>query len=228
MSHHCHDEHAGHGGHDHHEHDHDHSDDITPALQSSLYEQINFDEITTLNESRRDAGKAVVKKTWAERLSSEPELESDADEQLLMTVPFTEQVKLHSILLRTSPSPSAPRTLHLYINRADLDFSSAEELEPVQKLELSQTSDVQEIPVKRALFGKVQRLGLFFVDNFGDGDEDVSRVSYVGFKGEWTRLGRAPTNILYEAAPQPGDHKLKGTSVNKMGSDIGGGRGPGM
>ncbi|GJN74114.1 hypothetical protein PLIIFM63780_008192 [Purpureocillium lilacinum] len=225
MSHHCHDEHAGHGGHDHHEHDH--SDDITPALQSSLYEQINFDEITTLNESRRDAGKAVVKKTWAERLSAEPELESDADEQLLMTVPFTEQIKLHSILLRTSPSASAPRTLHLYINRADLDFSSAEELEPVQKLELSQTSDVQEIPVKRALFGKVQRLGLFFVDNFGDGDEDVSRVSYVGFKGEWTRLGRAPTNILYEAAPQPGDHKLKGTSINKMGSDIGG-RGHGM
>lgn len=97
----------------------------------------------------------------------------------------------------------------------------------MQKLELSQTLDVQEIPVKRALFGKVQRLGLFFVDNFGDGDEDVSRVSYVGFKGEWTRLGRAPTNILYEAAPQPGDHKLKGTSINKMGSDIGG-RGHGM
>jgi hypothetical protein len=83
---HCHDEHDHHGhGHDHGEHDH--TDDITPALQSSLYEQINFDEITTLNESRRDAGKGIVKKTWAERLSSEPELESDADEQLLMTVP---------------------------------------------------------------------------------------------------------------------------------------------
>lgn len=99
---HCHDEHAGHGGHGHdhhhddhhHDHDHDHSDDITPALQSSLYQQINFDDITTLNESRRDAGKAVVKKTWAERLSAEPELESDADEQLLMTVPYVEKPSL--------------------------------------------------------------------------------------------------------------------------------------
>ena len=82
---HCHDEH---GGHDHsHDHDHDHSDDITPALQASLYQQINFDEITTLNESTADAGKAVVKKTWAERLNPEPELQSDTDEQLLMTVP---------------------------------------------------------------------------------------------------------------------------------------------
>lgn len=86
---HCHDEHVGHGAHDHHHGDeHDHSDDITPALQSSLYQQINFDEITTLNESIRDAGKAIVKKTWAERLSAEPELASDADEQLLMTVPY--------------------------------------------------------------------------------------------------------------------------------------------
>ncbi len=84
MSHshsHCHDEHGG------HDHEHDHSDDITPALQSSLYEQINFDEIVTLNEAQRDAGKAIVKKTWMERLDLSPELESDADEQLLMTVP---------------------------------------------------------------------------------------------------------------------------------------------
>lgn len=144
--------------------------------------------------------------------------------QMLTYHSFTAQVKLHSILIRTSPADCAPKTLHLYINRDDLDFSAAEDTQPLQVLELSQTSDVQEIPVKRALFGKVHRLVLFFVDNFGD---DVSRVSYVGFKGEWTRLGKAPANILYEAAPQPGDHKVKGTSVNEMGSGIGG-RGPGM
>jgi len=140
---------------------------------------------------------------------------------------FTAQIKLHSILLRTSPSLSAPKTLHLHINLSNLDFSSAEDAKPAQTLELSQTSDVQEIPVKRALFGKVQRLTLFFEDNFGDGEEDVTRITYVGFKGEWTRLGKAPTNIIYEAAAQPGDHKIKGTDVNQMGSGIGG-RGPGV
>ncbi|RFN48774.1 hypothetical protein FIE12Z_6969 [Fusarium flagelliforme] len=222
---HCHDEHSGHGhGHDHHEHDH--SDDITPAVQFSLYSQINFDHIVTLNEAPRDVGQQIVKKTWQERLSTEPELASDVDEQLLMTVPFTAQIKLHSILIRTSNSASAPKTLHLFINRDDLDFAAVEESDPVQTLELSQTSDLQEIPVKRALFGKVQQLVLFFADNFGDGDEDVTRISYIGFKGEWTQLGRAPANIIYEAAANPGDHKLKGTSVNQMGSGIGG-RGPG-
>jgi hypothetical protein len=98
---------------------------------------------------------------------------------------------------------------------------------------------VQEIPVKRALFGKVQRLTLYFVDNFstpvresgsdgeedGDGEEEeaeaeaeVSRMSYVAFKGEWMQLGRAPTQILYEAVPNPSDHALKGKNI--LGSGL--------
>ncbi|KAK9417885.1 putative DUF1000 domain protein [Seiridium unicorne] len=227
MSHHCHDEHShSHGG-DGHDHEHDHSDDITPALQHSLYQHIDFDSVNTMNEANAGSGKAIIKKTWVERLQTEPELESDADEQIILNVPFTGQVKLHSILLRSSPSDSAPRTLKVFINRSDLDFETASELDPTQEFELSQTSDVQELPVKRALFGKVQRLTLFLEDNFGDGDEDVTRLSYLGFKGEWMQLGRAPVNILYEAAPNPNDHALKGTNVNAMGSGIGG-RGPGV
>lgn len=82
---HCHDEHDGH--HHHHGDEHDHSDDITPALQFSLYQHINFDEVTTLNETTHGSGKAIVKKTWAERLTDEPELASDADEQLIINIP---------------------------------------------------------------------------------------------------------------------------------------------
>lgn len=81
---HCHD-HAH--PHDHSEGAHDHSDDITPALQTLLYQQIDFSQITTLNESRPSAGAAIVQKTWAQRLDATPHLSSDADEQLLMTVP---------------------------------------------------------------------------------------------------------------------------------------------
>lgn len=134
---------------------------------------------------------------------------------------------MHSILIRTSQSASAPKTLKVFQNRDDIDFAAAEDGAPDQTFELSQTSEVQELPVKRAKFGKVQRLTLFVPDNFGDGDEEVTRLSYLGFKGEWMQLGRAPANILYEAAANPSDHKLKGTSVNQMGSGIGG-RGPGQ
>jgi PITH domain len=137
---------------------------------------------------------------------------------------FTGQVKLHSILIRTSNSSSAPKTLKAFINRNNIDFSTASDLPTTQEFYLSQTSDIQEVPVKRALFGKVQSLTLFFVDNFGLGEEEVTRVSYLGFKGDWMQLGKAPTNIIYEAAAQPGDHAIKGTSINKMGSSLGGGR----
>ena len=136
---------------------------------------------------------------------------------------FTGQVKLHSILIRTSNSSSAPQTLKVFINRDDLDFSTASDISATQEFHLSQTSEVQDIPAKRALFGMVQSLTLFFVDNFGHGEEDVTRITYLGFKGEWMQLGRAPTNIIYEAAANPSDHALKGTALNKMGGSLGGG-----
>ncbi|CAP70843.1 uncharacterized protein PODANS_3_9010 [Podospora anserina S mat+] len=218
MSHHCHDEHHdhSHGG----EGEHDHSDDITPALQFSLYQHIDFDGVATLNEATYGSGKEVLKKTWAERLRVEPEVESDGDEQLLVNVPFTGQVKLHSILLRTSDSDSAPKTMKVIINRDDVDFDVAESATATQEFELARTGEVQEVAVRRARFNAVRRLSLFFPDNFGDGDEDVTRISYIGFKGEWMQLGRAPANILYEAAANPSDHKVKGVGVNQMGSDI--------
>lgn len=77
--------------------------------------------------------------------------------------------------------------------------------------------------MKRALFGKVRNITLFFADNHGDGEEDVTRIEYLGFKGEWMKLGGAPQEILYEAAANPADHAVKGTASLGMGSRLGGG-----
>jgi hypothetical protein len=206
----CNDEHHDHSGHDHdHSHGaaHDHSDDITPALQNLLYDQIDFQQITTLNEEVSNSGRAICQKTWAERMNPEPELQSSADEQLLMTVPFTGQVRLHSILLRTSAHPSAPRTLKLFLNESHLDFEMASEKTATQTLTLSQTSSIQEIPVKRAFFNTTRSLALFFEDNFGDGDEDVTRIGYIGFKGDFMKLNKEAVSVLYESAANPADHK---------------------
>lgn len=135
---------------------------------------------------------------------------------------FTIQTKLHALLLRTSPSPSAPRTLKVIINRNDVDFSVAEDATATQEFELSQTSEIQELPVKRARFGAVRSVTLFFPDNFGEGEEETTRLSYLGFKGEpGMALGRAPGRIVYESAAQPGDHTVKGVGVNQMGKHVG-------
>ena len=84
-------EHHGHSHDNHHHHDdhdaHDHGHDVEPALQSLLWTQIEFQKISTMNESIRDSGMKVVRKTWDERLNHSPVLVSDADEQLLIMIP---------------------------------------------------------------------------------------------------------------------------------------------
>ncbi|KAI0541643.1 translation protein [Xylaria digitata] len=211
---HCRDEHAGHGGHGHHNHDeHDHSDDITPALQHNLYQHIRFDDVITMNEAERGSGKAIIKKTYQERMQVEPEL--------VITI------ELEASIIKTYPvrSTSSLLTPNTTVNRDNLDFDNVDHVKHTQEFELNQTSEVQEIPVKRALFSNARQLTLFFVDNFAthrresdsdneaDSDEeDVTRLSYLGFRGEWMQLGRAPTQILYEAAANPSDHVVKESS----------------
>lgn len=89
----AHDHGHDHDDHDHshnhgHDHGHDHSDEIEPALQSLIWNQIEFEKIRTLNESEIDAGAKIVEKTWPQRLDPEPELISDSDEQLLIFIPY--------------------------------------------------------------------------------------------------------------------------------------------
>lgn len=113
-------------------------------------------------------------------------------------------------------------TLKLFVNRDDLDFGTASTLAPTQIISLSQTSDVQDIPVKRALFNTVRSLDLFFEDNWGQGDEDETRICFLGFKGEWMKLNREPINFIYEAAANPADHQIIAGVKGEVGNKLGG------
>jgi hypothetical protein len=137
-----------------------------------------------------------------------------------MVVPFTGQVRLHSLLIRTSPSPSSPKTLKLFINDDTLDFGTASEKPATQTLEISRTDDVQEVPVKRALFNTTRVLTLFFEDNWGEGEEDETRISYLGFKGDFMKLNKEPVNFLVELAANPNDHKMVAGVKEGLGRSI--------
>lgn len=65
---------------------------------------------------------------------------------------------------------------------------------------------------------------MFIEDNHGRGEEDVTRLSYVGLKGDWMKLSREPVEVLYEAAARPSDHKVAGEVGMGMGSGLGSGR----
>lgn len=122
---------------------------------------------------------------------------------------FTGQVKVHSLLIYTAPTPSAPKTLKLFKNRDDLDFATASDLSPTQTIEIPQPisgSDIFELPLNRAHWNTTTSITLFFADNWSDGEEDVTKVGYIGFKGQFMALNREPVSFLYEAAANPGDH----------------------
>ena len=125
---------------------------------------------------------------------------------ILKDFSFAGQIKLYALLTRTSDSGSAPRKLKLFRNRDDLDFGTAADLKPTQTIELPRSNDVAEISLNRALWNTTTSINLFFEDNHSDGDEDVTRISYLGFRGEHMALNREPVTFLYEAAANPGDH----------------------
>jgi hypothetical protein len=102
-------------------------------------------------------------------------------------------------------------------NRDDLDFTTAADLPATQTLHLPQTSDMQEIPLKRALWNNTHAVTLFFEDNHSGGEEDVTRISYIGFKGEWMDMGKAPVGFLYESSARLADHKVDGVKDNNLG-----------
>lgn len=120
-------------------------------------------------------------------------------------------------MIRASDSPNAPRKLKLFRNRDNIDFSTAAELSPTQSLDLPRSSDVVEIPLNRAHWNGTTAITLFFEDNHSDGEEDVTQISYLGFKGEYLALNREPVSVLYEAAANPSDHvAIQG--LTRMGS----------
>ncbi|KAH7030417.1 galactose-binding domain-like protein [Linnemannia elongata] len=214
MSQHCHDEaHAhGHGhshghGHDDHDHDHDESPD-SGLVHESLYQRIDHDNVTCLNEAEPNSGRSVLK-PWHEKMDDTKFVESDADEQLIFRIPFTGLVKLKSITLRNDSGETAPRKMKAFINKDDLDFDNAESTVPTQEWDLVEDThgQVAEYSTRVAKFASIRSLTLFFSENFGG---DTTKISFIGLKGEFSELKRDPIITVYELQANPADHKVPG------------------
>ena len=95
-----------------------------------------------------------------------------------------------------------------------MDFSAAADQTPTQTLTLSQTSEIQDVPVKRQLFGNTYCLSLFVEDGYG---AEATEIFYLSFKGDFTKLNREPVEFLYEKAANPRDHAPI-VGVNDMAS----------
>ena len=197
-------------GSEQHDHDHNQPHEHTPPPEDgsggTLYQYIAHERISTLNESVQNAGRDIVK-PWDQRLSDTC-VESDADSQLLMHIPFTGMVKLQSILIRSLDSDQAPRSIRLFANREDLDFSAAEELHTTQDIDGIRSGEIIEYSLKASLWNNTRSVTIFIQDNFG---AETSRLYYISFKGVFQHLegDLSAATIIYESAANPADHKFR-------------------
>jgi PITH domain len=209
MSHHHHD-HGDGCGHEHNDDDH-----IKPGegQQDSLYSRIDRDNVTGLNEQIPEMTKRIIK-PFDKQTDENEYVESDADDQLIIRIPFIGSVKLRAIIMKAGPNEQTPEELHVFANRDELDFDQASSgaPEPTQKLSsIAVGREVISYPLKTAKFNNVRSIHIFVPKSLGG---DTTRIYFLGFKGEWLGEHRreGPTNIIYESAPQVKDHaKIPGT-----------------
>ncbi|KAF7977357.1 hypothetical protein HWV62_4163 [Athelia sp. TMB] len=99
--------------------------------------------------------------------------------------------KLRSIFLKIGRGESTPQHLQIFANHPQIvDFGDAESTRAQLDISLSQEVGVVEYPLRAAAFASVNTLSLFFSDSVGG---EVSRIYYIGFKGD-TRFERRDAN----------------------------------
>lgn len=193
-----------------HSHDHDHGDE----LGASLRPQMDLPNVECFNEEVQNSGRAILK-LHEERLSAEPSLSSPEDDpELLLKIPFTEAVTIQSISVRSSGASdekAAPKTVKLFVNRDDLDFDTARELEPQAKLELLPSHHFAEGSIDYPLrpagrFQSVSSLSIYFEDNYGD--EMATEITFIGLKGKGSNVKRRAVETVYESRGMLSDHKV--------------------
>nr|XP_032834740.1 thioredoxin-like protein 1 [Petromyzon marinus] len=111
-------------------------------------------------------------------------LESDCDEQLLISMAFNQPVKLYALRIIGPGDGHAPRSLKIFINQTrSMDFDEAERCEATQSLQLSpeELTEDSSVQLRYVKFQHVNNVTVFVKDN--QGGEDTTRICYLSFIG---------------------------------------------
>ncbi|KNZ49663.1 hypothetical protein VP01_486g4 [Puccinia sorghi] len=167
------------------------------ALVIAQSGSIALDQVTGCNIEPSRPAKACIK-AWDHRMDDSQFTESDMDQQLIIQIPFTGSVKLRTVMIRTLPGQFRPTHAHLFANEPSLDFDALESRKPTQILEIPETTEVVEFPVRVAKFSSVTSLSIFF--NSTASGAEKSQVNFLGFKGEFTNV-RDSSDCFFQFCP---------------------------
>ena len=108
--------------------------------------------------------------------------QSDDDEQLIVTIPFKQLVKLTALIMRGPADGTAPRTVKVFVKKPNLSFDNcgkkaAESL----VLTAAQATGDEKIELDFTQFQNVRVVSIFVDDNQGGGD--VTNVAKIVVNG---------------------------------------------
>ncbi|KAK6143216.1 hypothetical protein DH2020_023564 [Rehmannia glutinosa] len=154
------------------------SGESASALQRSQVDLLDFVDwsgVECLNQSGSHSLPNALKQGYRE--DEGLNLESDADEQLLINIPFLQVIKLHSIVIK-GPEEEGPKTVKLFANREHMGFSNVNDFPPSDTAVLSEDNlKGKPVIVKYVKFQNVRSLTIFIEDN--QSGSDITKVQKI-------------------------------------------------
>ncbi|CCE63535.1 hypothetical protein TPHA_0F00480 [Tetrapisispora phaffii CBS 4417] len=228
MAHHCEDEH-------HHSHGDDHVPPAPTYTSQTLANVIDTHKIRCLNVETSSTSQPLVSKFFLKsqdaKFDCKDYIQSDADCQIILHIPFTVNCKIYSIMLRTNANDtdnelSTPKDIRIYKNYPkNIDFDTMGNTKEDYKIQQPENVGILfdeenlvnededtfvEHSLPRRVFQNCHSITLFVENNWsGDGDE-LTRIYYLEIRGEATSALKTndgiPLATVYESAPNPLDH----------------------
>ncbi|KAG0241108.1 PITH domain-containing protein [Mortierella sp. GBAus27b] len=143
---------------------------------SDITDQITLNQVDCLNQQSANHVRNALK-------ADDTHLESDVDEQLIVSVPFNQAVKLHSIKIVPKNIANAPKTIKLYVNKLTLGFDETEDVEATQVITLTEEHYKGNgvINLRFVKFQSVTSVIMFIEDNLED--EETTQIQQIIFIG---------------------------------------------
>ncbi|XP_057735198.1 PITH domain-containing protein At3g04780 [Arachis stenosperma] len=155
--------------------------------QVDLLDFIDWSGVECLNQSSTHSLPNALKQGYRE--DDGLHLDSDADEQLLLYIPFTQVIKLHSILVK-GPEEEGPKTVKLFSNKEHMGFSNVNDYPPSDMAVLTPDNlKGKPVLVKYVKFQNVRSLTIFIEDNqTGSEITKVQKIMLYGSTVETTDM----------------------------------------
>lgn len=139
--------------------------------QASLLEYLDRPQVNCLNESVPGSLKDIL---TSPKTQSGQVLQSDADEQLLLTIAFNQSVRIRSLAIQSSVPEEAPKKIKIFINKSSIGFEDVEDdAAAAQILDLTpeNVANGERVQLRFVRFQKVNSIHIFVESNQGDADQ---------------------------------------------------------